>query len=155
MHKNQDQAQKELLIIENMIKDLKPPVYAFEKLIKQSDFRILISVLLSSRTKDTVTAKASEKLFNIASTPEQMHDLSEQEIEKLIYPVGFYRQKAKHIKKISAFLKDGKNVPDTQKELELLPGVGRKTANLVLSLAFNIPRITVDIHVFRISQRLS
>jgi endonuclease III len=149
------QALRELYLIKDMIKDLDPPVYAFEDLIMQSKYRILISVLLSSRTKDTTTGPASKRLFKVADTPFKMSNLSEKEIEKLIYPVGFYRQKAKNIKNIADLLKDENNIPDSNEGLETLPGVGRKTANLVMSLAYDIPRITVDIHVFRISQRLA
>lgn len=141
--------------IEAMVKPLKPPVQAFEKSIRRTPFRVLISVLISSRTKDEVTHKASEQLFGQAETPRQVAELSEERIAELIYPVGFYKQKAKQIKKLALTLsKDGGKVPDDYEGLTALPGVGRKTANLVMALAFNIPSIAVDIHVFRISQRL-
>lgn len=141
--------------IEAMVKPLKPPVQSFEKSIRRTPFRVLISVLISSRTKDEVTHKASEQLFDEAGTPEQVAQLSEDRIAQLIYPVGFYKQKAKHIKHIAITLsKRGGKVPDDFEGLTALPGVGRKTANLVMALAFNIPSIAVDIHVFRISQRL-
>ena len=142
--------------ISRMIKPLDPPVQAFEKSIRRTPFRVLISVLLSSRTKDPVTHKASEQLFAAADTPKKMAQLPEKEIAELIFPVGFYKQKAKNVKKIAETLSngEGERVPDTFEELTALPGVGRKTANLVLALAFNIPSISVDIHVFRISRRL-
>jgi len=142
--------------IDEMVKPLNPPVQAFENSIRRTPFRVLISVLLSSRTKDEVTHKASEQLFHRADTPQAMALLEEKEIADLIYPVGFYKQKAKHIKKIAETLSAGENdeVPRTLEALTALPGVGRKTANLVQSLAFDIPAIAVDIHVFRISQRL-
>jgi len=118
-------------------------------------FKILISCLLSLRTKDEVTEKAAEKLFSRAISPENMANLSLQEIEKLIYPVGFYRNKAKTIKKISEILykKYNGKVPSTLQGLLSLPGVGRKTANLVLSLGFKKPGICVDTHVHRIANR--
>jgi endonuclease-3 len=133
---------------------LNPPVASFENHIRLSPFRILISVLLSSRTKDPVTEKASERLFAVADTPETMTGLSEDAIGRLIYPVGFYRQKAKNIGKICRILMATPVFPDTFENLTALPGVGRKTANLVLSLAFARPAIAVDTHVFRISRRL-
>ena len=140
--------------IERFIRPLNPPVFAFEKSIRDTPFKILISVLISSRTKDEVTGKAVKELFNIADTPEKMIKTGEKKIAQLIYPVGFYRQKAKHIIKISKKLSSTKKVPDNFQELVSLPGVGRKSANLVLSIAFNKPSIAVDIHVFRISKRL-
>lgn len=119
-------------------------------------FLLLISCLLSLRTRDTVTLPVSFKLFEHARTPEAMLKLSTQELEFLIYPVGFYKRKASQIKQISALLisKREGQVPCTEQELLELPGVGIKTANLVLSMAFNIPAICVDIHVHRISNRL-
>ena len=142
--------------IVEMVTPLKPPVQAFEKSIRRTPFRILVSVLLSSRTRDPVTQKASESLFAAADTPEKMMKLEENRIGKLIFPVGFYRQKAKQIKKLSQMLCETNNcnVPDTFEGLRALPGVGRKTANLVLALAFNQPAVCVDVHVFRISKRL-
>jgi len=136
--------------IEAFIVPFDPPVQAFEK----SSSRTLISVLLSSRTKDAVTKKSSEALFDRAETPETMLELGEDEVARLIYPVGFYRQKAKNIVKICETLADSDRVPDSFEELTALPGVGRKTANLVLAIAFKQPAIAVDIHVFRISRRL-
>jgi len=140
--------------IEKFIIPFNPPVQAFEKSIRNTPFRILISVLLSSRTKDTVTKGASKKLFNIADTPEKMLKIGEQKIKELIYPVGFYKRKAKNIYEICKKLIQIKKVPDNFIELTNLPGVGRKTANLVLALAFNKPSVAVDTHVFRISKRL-
>lgn len=142
--------------IVEMVTPLKPPVVAFENSIRRTPFRVLISVLLSSRTKDPVTKKAGEQLFAVAETPDRMVALEEERIAGLIYPVGFYKQKSKNIKKLARILIDTHNgeVPRTLEELTALPGVGRKTANLVLAIAFNVPAIAVDIHVFRISQRL-
>lgn len=142
--------------INQMVKPLNPPVEAFENSAKRTPFKTLISVLLSSRTKDPVTHKASDNLFSIANTPSEMALLDEDRIAQAIFPVGFYRQKAKNIKTIAGILTQSynDNIPSTFEELTALPGVGRKTANLVLSIAFNKPSIAVDIHVFRISQRL-
>jgi endonuclease-3 len=143
--------------IKRMTAPLNPPVKEFEASARGTPFKVLISVLLSSRTKDPVTRQASERLFAAADTPRKMTRLTEDRVAKLIFPVGFYRQKAKNIKKIAEILSrdPGPNdIPGTFEGLTALPGVGRKTANLVLALAFDIPSIAVDIHVFRISRRL-
>jgi len=141
--------------IKKLTVPLNPPVLAFEKSIRSTPLRILISVLLSSRTKDGVTMVASERLFAAADTPGKLLSLGEKKISQLIYPVGFFRQKAKNIITISEIMQSSeKDVPSDLEQLTSLPGVGRKTANLVRSLAFGIPSISVDIHVFRISKRL-
>jgi len=118
-------------------------------------FKILISCILSLRTQDRTTGLASERLFRLASTPEGMSRLSPQQIEKAIYPVGFYRVKAKTIKSLSReiFLRYNSCVPDEIEELLTLKGVGRKTANLVVTLGYDKPGICVDTHVHRISNR--
>ena len=116
-------------------------------------FLILVSCLLSLRTKDTVSLPASRRLFQFAKNPSQMLELDKARIEKLIYPVGFYRRKAQQLHEISAdILKrfDGK-VPGTEADLLSFKGVGRKTANLVLGEGFGIPAICVDTHVHRLS----
>jgi endonuclease-3 len=119
-------------------------------------YRILIGCVISLRTKDEVSYPATERLFRRASTPERMVRLREATIAKLIYPAGFYRRKAGQIRSISRELLDRHEgrVPDTMESLLELPGVGRKTANLVLTLGFDKPGICVDIHVHRISNRL-
>ena len=119
-------------------------------------FPILISTILSLRTKDEVTAKAAERLLALAGTPEEMLKLSEGKIIKAIYPVGFYRTKAKTILHISKELVDRfhSRVPDTIEQLLTLKGVGRKTANLVVALGYNKEGLCVDTHVHRISNRL-
>ena len=137
-----------------LVQSLKPPVMAFERSIRSSPLRILISVLLSSRTKDRVTEAASTRLFARGDTAAEILALGEETIASLIYPVGFYRQKAGNIIRICRYLIEGGSVPDRFDELCSLPGVGRKTANLVLALAYGKPAIAVDIHVFRISKRL-
>ncbi|MBF0327968.1 MAG: endonuclease III [Nitrospirae bacterium] len=118
-------------------------------------FKILISCLLSLRTKDKTTAEASKRLFSLASSPEKMSKLSVPVIQKAIYPVGFYRVKAGRIKQISAVLLNdyGSKVPDTIEGLLKLEGVGRKTANLVVSLGYGKDGICVDTHVHRITNR--
>lgn len=120
-------------------------------------FQILISTLLSARTQDATTLAASTRLFAKANTPQAVARLSVRQIEKLIYPVGFYRNKAVFVKETSRTLVKafGGRVPSTLEELITLPGVGRKTANLVLILAFRSKNnICVDIHVHRIANRL-
>ncbi|HEU4684790.1 MAG TPA: endonuclease III [Nitrospira sp.] len=118
-------------------------------------FRILISCLLSLRTKDKTTSEASARLFALAFTPDAMLALPRKRIERAIYPVGFYRTKAEAIHKICRRLLDdcGGRVPDTIEELVTLPGVGRKTANLVVTVGYGKPGICVDVHVHRISNR--
>lgn len=121
-----------------------------------SPFDILVSTLLSLRTKDAVTTLATARLLEKARTPEQMLALSEKQIAKLIYPVGFYPTKAKRLKEICSILMTQFNgiVPDSLDELLVLPGVGRKTANLVLIEGFGHDAICVDTHVHRISNRI-
>jgi endonuclease-3 len=118
-------------------------------------YQILISTLLSLRTKDEVTTRASNNLFRKAKTPQSMLKLSSDQIQKLIFPVGFYKRKASTILTVSRILIDqykGK-VPDDLDELLKLPGVGRKTANLVITLGYGRAGICVDTHVHRISNR--
>jgi endonuclease-3 len=133
---------------------------AVEKISESSQddpFQVLIGTLLSARTQDATTAAASERLFAVAHTPKTMAALTEKQIERLIYPVSFYRHKARHVKATCQILVDRfhSRVPSTMEELLTLPGVGRKTANLVLILAFkSVKNICVDTHVHRISNRL-
>jgi len=120
-------------------------------------FQILIATLLSARTQDATTAAASARLFARARTPRSMATLPVLDIERLIYPVSFFRNKAEHVRACCEMLgtRFGGRVPDTLEELVMLPGVGRKTANLVLILAFKSRQnICVDTHVHRISNRL-
>ena len=120
-------------------------------------FHVLISTLLSARTQDATTHAASERLFGVADTPAAMAALTARQIEKLIYPVSFYRNKARHVGATCRLVLErfGGQVPSTMDRLLTLPGVGRKTANLVLILAFaSRDNICVDTHVHRISNRL-
>jgi len=142
-------------ILREEVKTLKEPIVT--KIAKKRDpFRVLISTVISLRTKDKTTEEASERLFEAAHTPEDMLTLPIRTIENLIYPAGFYKVKAMNIHNISKIIveKYDGNVPDTIGELLKLPGVGRKTANLVVTLGYNKQGICVDTHVHRISNRL-
>jgi endonuclease-3 len=132
------------------------PVVSQLALDRHDPFEILISTLLSLRTKDEVTAAATERLFSLASTPEEMLLLSGEQIQKAIYPAGFYRNKARTILHVCRELIDrfDGHVPDTIETLMTFRGVGRKTANLVVSLGFGGAGLCVDTHVHRISNRL-
>jgi endonuclease III len=118
-------------------------------------FKILISCILSLRTQDKTTEEASQRLFQLARTPEAMSRLSVERIQKAIYPVGFYRVKARRIKDLGREIsgKYGGKVPRTIEDLLQLKGVGRKTANLVVTLGYDQPGICVDTHVHRITNR--
>jgi len=119
-------------------------------------YKVLISCLLSLRTKDEVTAQAQERLFKFADDPEKMMELEEASIRELIYPVGFYKNKARILKEVSSTIinEHGGTVPDDLDELLKLKGVGRKTANLVITMGYDKPGICVDTHVHRITNRL-
>jgi endonuclease-3 len=123
---------------------------------ERDPFRILIACLLSLRTKDETTGPAAERLFALARTPQTMLRLTPRRIERLIFPVGFYRTKARVIRGVCRDLlaRFGGKVPDDLETLLTLKGVGRKTANLVVTVAFGRPGICVDTHVHRISNRL-
>ncbi len=118
-------------------------------------FLVLVSGILSHRTKDQVTKEATRRLLEVAPTPEDLLKIPEEELSQIIYPVGFYRRKAKTLRKMAEILLtryQGK-VPDDLEELLKLPGVGRKTANLVLTVGFQKPAISVDTHIHRIVNR--
>ena len=123
--------------------------------LKKDPFQVLVSCILSLRTQDGTTSGASERLFLIADTPEKLCRLSVKKIEKTIYPVGFYRVKAERLRNIACQIMKGYNsrVPDSIDELLKLKGVGRKTANLVVTRGYNKPGICVDTHVHRITNR--
>jgi endonuclease-3 len=133
-----------------------PPIITFIANRGATPFEVLVSTLLSLRTKDEVTSEAARRLFEKATTPAQLLALGEQETAKLIYPVGFYPTKARRLMDISRIIIDehGGQVPDTIEALLTLPGVGRKTANLVLVEGFKKDAICVDTHVHRISNRI-
>ncbi len=133
-----------------------PPIITFIANRGATAFEILVSTILSLRTKDEVTSRAARRLFQAANTPERILALGEGKLSELIYPVGFYPTKAKRLMAISRIILDehGGQVPDTIEALLELPGVGRKTANLVLVEGFKKPAICVDTHVHRISNRI-
>ncbi|PLX67518.1 MAG: endonuclease III [Denitrovibrio sp.] len=133
-----------------------PSVTKISKQTKRDPFRVLVSCLISLRTKDEVTLDASIRLFNVADTPEKLVELEEEEIQRLIYPASFYKTKSTTIKNISSVLINEYNsiVPAEIDELVKLKGVGRKTANLVVVEGYGEPAVCVDTHVHRIFNRL-
>jgi len=124
--------------------------------VREDPFRVLIGCILSQRTKDETTDAAYRRLFSRYSGPEDLARADPSEIEKLIYPVGFYRNKARTIVKAAQFILEefGGKVPDRFEDLLKIPGIGRKCANIVLAYAFGKPAIPVDTHVFRVAKRL-
>ena len=152
----QDQITAALRIVKREIRQWDEPVVGVVARESNRDpFRILVSCLLSLRTKDKTTREASTRLFALAHRPATMLTLPLRKIERAIYPVGFYRTKAKSIHAICRRLLEnyGGRVPDSIEELVTLSGVGRKTANLVVTVGYGKPGICVDIHVHRISNR--
>lgn len=143
-------------ILKKEINKYNPPIVTDVAERTRSPYQVLISCILSLRTKDSTTSAASKRLFEKAKTPEKMIKLSPEVIEKLIYPVGFYKNKSRNILGISNTLikKYKSNVPNSIDELLKLKGVGRKTANLVVTLGYGKPGICVDTHVHHISNRL-
>lgn len=127
------------------------------ELIYHSSFELLISVILSAQTTDIAVNKVTKKLFNIANTPLLLSNLKVDKIEKLINAIGLYKNKAKNINATSSILLEKFNgeVPSTREELESLPGVGRKTANVILNTLFKKPVIAVDTHIFRLANRIN
>ena len=149
--------EKDIKIIKVQVENYQNPIVTEIADLTKSPFKVLISCLLSLRTKDIVTAKASKNLFEIADTPEKIIKLNIKTLEKLIYNVNFYKTKAKRIKNISKVLikKYHGKVPESEEKLLELKGVGRKTMNIVMTYAFNSKNhIAVDTHVNRIPNRL-
>ena len=132
-----------------------PSVNTVAEHYRREPWAVLVSTIISLRTKDDVTLAASERLLEKAGSPSRLNAMKETAIAKLIYPAGFYRNKAASLKKIAAILLSqyGGKVPSSMDDLLSLPGVGRKTANLVLTEAFDLDGLCVDIHVHRISNR--
>jgi endonuclease III len=132
------------------------PVVELIEIQTHDPFKVLLATILSARTKDNVTAKAAERLFTEVSSFGDIEKLSIEKLQKIIYPVGFYRDKSENIKALPNVInqKFKGQIPSTVEELIELPGVGRKTANLVVAVAFNKPAVCVDIHVHRIFNRL-
>lgn len=153
---NDSDIHKVIPLLRKEVKSLKVP-YLEEITFRERDpFKVLVSCILSLRTQDRTTAKASGRLFSLASTPSELASLSVEQIQDSIYPVGFYKVKAERLKEAGETITNryhGK-VPDSIDELLNLKGVGRKTANLVVTLGYNKYGICVDTHVHRITNRL-
>ncbi len=148
--------EKIFIEIEKFAKNLDVPLVSYLAIKRKSKFSIIISAILSSRTKDEITGKVMKKFLKKVKNFYDLKKLSLKEIEELIYPVGFYRNKAKNLKKLADLIieKHKGKIPDNYKGLLKLPGVGRKVANLILSEVFKKDEICVDTHVHRISNRL-
>ncbi len=134
---------------------VKTPVVDLIQIKTEDPFKVLVATILSARTKDETTAKVAEKLFPKVQKIEDLEKISLAELDALITPVGFHRVKAKHLKELPKVLKEKFNgkIPEEIDDLLELPGVGRKTANLVRAVAFQKPAICVDVHVHRICNR--
>jgi len=134
----------------------KAPIIDLVAAQTRDPFHVLVGTILSARTKDETTAAACARLFRRVRTPADLRQVPRAELERLIFPVGFYHTKAQHLKQLPDTLdrKFGGRIPRTVEELCELPGVGRKTANLVVVLGFDLPGICVDVHVHRICNRL-
>jgi endonuclease-3 len=152
---NPDDIHSAIAVLREEYRSWKTPAVTIVAQCERSPFKVLVSCIISLRTKDEVTAQASKRLFERAGTPGEMKELLAEEVADLIYPAGFYRNKAAQIVEISQRLMDdyGGCVPDEIDELLKFKGVGRKTANLVVTLGFNKPGICVDTHVHRICNR--
>ena len=143
-------------ILSKEIKRYNAPVVDLIEIQTKDPFKVLIATILSARTKDETTAKVCEKLFERVKSIEDLEKLSSKKIEKFIYPVGFYKTKAKHLKRLPGVLRkefDGK-IPSEIDDLLKLPGVGRKTANLVRAVGFGKDGLCIDTHCHRIFNRL-
>lgn len=143
-------------ILKNEFANHRMPVVDLIRIHTRDPFKVLVGTILSARTKDRTTAEASSRLFRHVNSISDLKGMPLKRIESLIYPVGFYRNKAKFLRLLPEALDRlyGGRIPETVEELVRLPGVGRKTANLVVSIGFNKPAICVDVHVHRISNRL-
>lgn len=151
---NNEVIDKAFRILSREVARLREPIVG--RVARDHDpFKVLVSTMLSLRTKDSTTEQACERLFSLASTPEGILGLPVGTIEKAIFPVGFYKTKAKSIREASALILEryGGKVPPDLDELLTLPGVGRKTANLVVILGYDGMGICVDTHVHRITNR--
>jgi len=152
---NRSDIPKVIEILTENYESWEAPVVTLVAQHTHDPFKVLICALLSTRTRDETTAKVCKRFFERVKGPEDILDIPLKELEELIYPVGFYRNKAKHLKKLARVLIEefGGNVPQSLEELLRLPGVGRKVANLVLADGYGIPAICVDTHVHRITNR--
>jgi endonuclease III len=133
------------------------PVVDLIEVETRDPFKVLVGTILSARTKDETTAAASARLFKVAGTPDELRRVALKKLQRLIFPVGFYQNKARFLKQLPDVLdaEFGGRLPQTVEELVKLPGVGRKTANLVVAVGFNKPAVCVDVHVHRIMNRLA
>lgn len=142
-------------ILKKEVENYQVPIVDLIHFQTNDPFKVLVTTILSARTKDDVTTTAAKRLFTKISKPIDINKITTKEIEKLIFPVGFYQNKARFLKELpDAMQKFDMKVPKTIEELLTLPGVGRKTANLVLAIAYDIPAICVDTHVHRIMNKI-
>lgn len=157
LDERKERVRKAIALLRNATQGMRPPLIALiNQLYGKDPFLILISCLLSLRARDIVTFDVCKKLFARAKTPHELLSISISELEEIISPINFYKRKAYILHDVSKDLIrrfDGK-VPSNEKDLLSIKGVGRKTANLVLGTAFDIPAICVDTHVHRLSNRL-
>jgi len=144
-----------MLELEQHFHRVKTPVVDLIQAKTNDPFKVLVATILSARTKDETTARVVNELFQVAGTPEELDALDAKELNRIIYQTGFHNAKTQHLKKLPKALKEkfGGRVSSEIEELIQLPGVGRKTANLVRAVAFSLPAICVDIHVHRITNR--
>ncbi len=142
-------------ILKKEVKSYKVPIVDLVQIQTKNPFKVLLATILSARTKDETTTQAAKRLFSKVKSMKSLSNLTVKQIEKLIFPVGFYKNKAKFLKQLPVVIKEefGGKIPSTVDELVKLPGVGRKTANLVVAVAFNKHAICVDVHVHRIMNR--
>jgi len=142
-------------ILDEYFQTVKSPVVDFISTKTNDPFKILVATILSARTKDETTTKVVNQLFEVVQNPDDLDKISADELNRILFPVGFHNAKTKHLKQLPAVLNDrfAGRIPSEIDDLVRLPGVGRKTANLVRAMAFGLPAICVDIHVHRISNR--
>jgi len=155
--KNSNKIKKIYSLLTKAYQNLNPPsVTTISKENNSDPFKVLISCLISLRTKDEITKSVSNRLFQIADTPEKLLEIDDNTLEKVLYPAGFYRKKVKILKEVSKTLLEKYNgkVPDNIEELLTIKGIGRKTANLVVVEGFGKEGICVDTHVHRICNRI-
>jgi len=143
-------------VVKNEFSKHHMPVVDLIQFQTNDPFKVLVTTILSARTKDETTTQAAQRLFAKINTLADLNALTVDALEKLIYPVGFYKNKAIYLKQLpnAVFTLFNNVIPQTVEELVCLPGVGRKTANLVVAVAFNKPAVCVDVHVHRICNRL-
>lgn len=143
-------------ILETRFKEFPTPVVDFIEAQTKDPFKILVATILSARTKDGTTTKVVKELFKKVTKIEDLDEIPSQELEKMLYPVGFYKHKTEYLKALPKVLREEFNnqIPEEIEQLIKLPGVGRKTANLVRAIAFKKPAVCVDVHVHRIFNRL-